>query len=46
MENKKFEEYKKLHPTGSKPGSFYATVKVDKLQRGEYLNELTIRFMI
>ena len=29
-----------MYPTGSKPGLFYTTAKVHKLQSGERLNEL------
>ena len=35
-------EYKRMYPTGSRPGLFYTTAKVYKLQNGEGLNELTI----
>ena len=35
--------YKKLYPTGSKPGLFYGTAKVHKLKIGEGLKELTVR---
>ena len=31
--------YKKLYPTGSKPGLFYGTIKVHKLKIGEGLKE-------
>ena len=34
-------EYKRTYPTGSRPGLFYTTAKVHKLQNGEGLNELT-----
>ena len=34
-------EYKRTYPTGSRPGFFYTTAKVHKLQNGEGLNELT-----
>ena len=37
------KEYKKLHPTGSKPELFYGTAKVHKLKIGERLKELTVR---
>ena len=37
------KEYKKLYPTGSKPGLFYGTAKVHKLKIGEVLKELTAR---
>ena len=40
------KEYKKLYPTGSKPGLFYGTVKVHKLKIGEGLKELTVRLII
>ena len=33
-------EYKRMYPTGSRPGLFYTTAKVHKLQNGEGLNEL------
>ena len=33
-------EYKRMYPTGSRPGLFYTTAKVHKLQIGETLNEL------
>ena len=36
-------EYKRMYPTGSRPGLFYTTAKVLKLQKGEGLNELTIQ---
>ena len=36
-------EYKRIHPTVSRPGLFYTTAKVHKLQSGERLNELTMR---
>ena len=36
---------KKLCPRGLRPGLLYTAVKVDKLQRGEGLNEITIRPM-
>ena len=39
-------EYKKLYPTGSRPGLFYGTAKVHKLGKGEGLNELTMRPII
>ena len=39
-------EYKKMHPAGSRPGLFYTTAKVHKLQNGEGLNELTMRPII
>ena len=35
-------EYKRMYPTGSRPGLFYTTAKVYKLPNGEGLNELTI----
>ena len=37
------KEYKKLYPTGLKPGLFYGTAKVHKLKIGKVLKELTIR---
>ena len=39
-------EYKRMYPTGSRPGLFYTTAKVQKLQSGEGLNELTMRPII
>ena len=33
-------EYKRMYPTGSRPGLFYTTAKVYKLQSGEGFNEL------
>ena len=39
-------EYKKMCPAGSRPGLFYTTAKVHKLQNGEGLNELTMRPII
>ena len=36
-------EYKRMYPAGSRPGLFYTTVNVHKLQNGEGLNELTMR---
>ena len=39
-------EYKRMYPTGSRPGLFYTTAKVNKLQNGEGLNELTMRPII
>ena len=39
-------EYKRMYPTGSRPGLFYTTAKVHKLQSGEGLNELTMRPII
>ena len=38
--------YRKLYPTGSKPGLFYGTAKVHKLKIGEGLKELTVRPII
>ena len=38
-------EYKRIYPTGSKPGLFYTTAKVHKLQNEEG-NELTMRPII
>ena len=38
--------YKKLYPTGSRPGLFYGMVKVQKLQINQGLNELTVRSII
>ena len=35
-----------MYPTGSRPGLFYTTAKVHKLQNGEGLNELTMRPII
>ena len=32
-----------MYPTGSRPGLLNTTAKVHKLQRGEGLNELTMR---
>ena len=37
------KQYKKLYPTGSKPGLFYGTAKVHKLKIGERLKELIVR---
>ena len=39
-------EYKRMYPTGSRPGLFYITAKVHKLENGERLNELTMRPII
>ena len=39
-------DYKKLYPTGSRPGLFYGTVKVHKLQGNQGVNELTARPII
>ena len=39
-------EYKRIHPTVSRPGLFYTTAKVHKLQSGEGLKELTMRPII
>ena len=39
-------EYKRMYPAGSRPGLFYTTAKVHKLQNGEGLNELTMRPII
>ena len=36
-------EYRRMYPTGSRPGLFYTTAKVHKLQNGVGLNELTMR---
>ena len=36
-------EYKRMYPTVSRPGLFYTTAKVHKLQSGERLDELTMR---
>ena len=36
-------EYKRMYPTDSRPGLFYTTAKMHKLQSGEGLNELTMR---
>ena len=38
--------YKKLYPTGSKPGLFYGTIKVQKLKISEGLKEPTVRPII
>ena len=35
-----------MYPTGSRPGLFYTTVKLHKLQNAEGLNELTLRPII
>ena len=35
-----------MYPTGSRPGLFYTTAKVHKLQNREGLNELTMRPII
>ena len=40
------KEYKKLYPTDSRPGLFYNTAMMNKLQREEGLIELTIRSII
>ena len=40
------KEYKKWNPTGSKPGLFYGTAKVDKLKISEGLKELIIKLII
>ena len=40
------KEYKKLYPTGSKPGLFYGTAKVHKLKIGDGLKELNVRPII
>ena len=40
------KECKKWNPTGSTPGLFYGTVKLDKLKIGERLKELTTRLII
>ena len=39
-------EYKRMYPTCPRPGLFYTTAKVQKLQSGERLNELTMRAII
>ena len=39
-------EYKRMYPTGSRPGLFYTTAKLQKLPSGEGLNELTMRPII
>ena len=39
-------DYKKLFSTGSRPGSFFVTAKVHKLQSNQVLNELTVRPII
>ena len=38
---RRFDEktYKKLYPTGSRPGMFYGTARVHKLQTGEGIKE-------
>ena len=36
------DEYKKLYPTGSRPGLFYGTPKVHKLKQQEGLDKLTM----
>ena len=36
-------EYKRMYPTGSRPGLFYTTAKVHKLLSGEGLSELTMQ---
>ena len=40
------KEYKKLYPTGSRPGLFYGTAKAHNLKIGEWSKELTIRPII
>ena len=40
------EKYKKLYPTGSKPGFFYGTAKVHMLKISERLKKLTVRLII
>ena len=35
-----------MYPTGSRPGLFYTTAKLQKLPSGEGLNELTMRPII
>ena len=40
------DDYKKLYHTGSRPGLFYGTAKVHKLQSNQGLNELTVRPML
>ena len=39
-------EYKRMYPAGSRPGLFYTTTEVRKLQSGEGLKELTMRPII
>ena len=39
-------EYKRMYATGSRPGLFYTTAEVHKLQNREGLNELTMRPII
>ena len=39
-------EYKRMYPKSSRPGLFYTTAKLHKLQNGEGLNELTMRSVI
>ena len=39
-------DYKKLDLTGSRPGLFYGTAKVHKLQGNQRLNELTVKPII
>ena len=39
-------EYKKLYPTGSRPGLFYGTLKVLKVKQQEGLDRLTMRPII
>ena len=39
-------EYKKLYPTGSRPGQFYGTAKIHKLKPGQGVDDLTLRPII
>ncbi len=38
--------YRKLYPTGSRPGLFYGLSKIHKLKEGEGVNELPLRPII
>ena len=40
------EEYKKIYPSGSNPGSFYGTAKVHKLEADDSVDNLTLRPII
>ena len=40
------ETYKKLYPTGSRPGMFYGKARVHKLQTGEGINLQNLEYKI
>ena len=45
-ENLTDNEYKKLYPTGSRPGMFYGTAKIHKMSTNDKVEKLTLRPII